>query len=77
MKSTSRPPYAEQDWTPQQKAYAAQVTRLDSDVGRLLKELGIDENTLVMLSGDNGSSFAAESEIGRLFDQSMGSRLRG
>ena len=40
--------YAETDWTPQQKNYAAMVTRLDSDVGRLLdllKELQIDDNT--------------------------------
>ena len=46
----------------QQKNYAALVTRLDRDVGRLLdllRELGVDENTLVMFSGDNGSSFDA------------------
>ncbi|MEZ0387184.1 MAG: arylsulfatase [Verrucomicrobium sp.] len=68
------------DWTPTQQAYAAMVTRLDSDVGRLLallKELKIDENTLVMTSGDNGSSFAPNSELGRLFDQAMGGKLRG
>ncbi len=72
--------YADRPWTPQQKAYAAQVTRLDSDVGRLvdlLRELKLDRNTLVMFSGDNGSSFAETSEIGRLFDQAMGGRLRG
>jgi arylsulfatase A-like enzyme len=72
--------YADKDWTPQQKAYAAQVTRLDSDVGRvlsLLKELKIDDNTLVMVAGDNGSSFNENSEIGRKFDQSMGGKLRG
>ncbi|HEX5445463.1 MAG TPA: arylsulfatase, partial [Pirellulales bacterium] len=72
--------YADTDWTAQQKAYAAQVSRLDSDVGRilaLLKELDIDETTLVMVSGDNGSSFDAKSELGRRFDQSMGGKLRG
>lgn len=72
--------YADTDWTPQQKAYAAQVSRLDSDVGRilaLLKELGIDKSTLVMVSGDNGSSFNENSELGRRFDQSMGGKLRG
>jgi arylsulfatase A-like enzyme len=71
--------YAKTDWTPQQKAYAAQVTRLDSDVGRLLallKELGLDEKTLVMTSGDNGSSFDPKSEIGRLFEQARNG-LRG
>jgi len=71
--------YADKPWTPQQKAYAAQVTRLDSDVGRLLallQELKLDNKTLVMLAGDNGSSFAPNSEIGRLFDQA-GNGLRG
>jgi arylsulfatase A len=72
--------YRDKPWSAVQKAYAAQVTRLDRDVGRLialLKELGIEKNTLVMFSGDNGSSFAESSEIGRLFDQTMGGQLRG
>ncbi len=71
--------YADRPWTNQQKAYAAQVTRLDADVGRLLallKELGLDENTLVMTSGDNGSSFAPDSEVGKLFELSSNG-LRG
>lgn len=37
--------------------YAAMVTRLDRSVGRILdlvKELGLDERTLVMFSSDNG-----------------------
>ena len=71
--------YAGRDWTPSQKAYAAQVTRLDSDVGRLLdllRELGLDQNTLVMLAGDNGSSFDPRSELGRLFKQASNG-LRG
>ncbi len=68
------------DWTPQQKSYAAQVTRLDRDVGQLLnllKELNLDEKTIVFFSGDNGSSFADNSEIGKRFDQTMGGKLRG
>ncbi len=72
--------YADKPWTQQQKVYAAQVTRLDTDVGRildLLKDLGLDRNTLVMFSGDNGSSWAGNSEMGRLFDQTMGGKLRG
>lgn len=72
--------YAQEDgWTPAQKAYAAQVTRLDSDVGGLLaalQELGLDDNTLVIVAGDNGSSFDPKSEMGRLFDQASNG-LRG
>lgn len=71
--------YANQPWTDDQKAYAAQITRVDSDVGELLdelKELGIDKNTLVVFSGDNGSSFSPESEIGSLFNQASNG-LRG
>ena len=71
--------YRDRPWTDTQKAYAAQVTRLDSDMGELLgtlRELGIAENTLVVFSGDNGSSFSPDSEIGRLFDQA-GNGLRG
>ncbi len=72
--------YKNEKWTEQQKNYAAQVTRLDSDVGGLLaklKELKLDEKTLVIVAGDNGSSFAPNSEIGKLFDQTMGGKLRG
>lgn len=71
--------YKDMPWTNTQKAYAAQVTRLDSDIGRiftLLRELGLDEDTLVMTAGDNGSSFAPNSEVGRLFDQASNG-LRG
>ena len=71
--------YKDKPWTVQQKNYAAMVTRLDSDVGRLLallKELGIDGRTLVMLAGDNGSSFEPKSELGRHFQQAANG-LRG
>ena len=64
--------YKGKPWNEQQKAYAAQVTRLDSDVGALLdllKELKLDEKTIVMLTGDNGSSFAPQSDMGKLFNQ--------
>jgi arylsulfatase A len=72
--------YAAKDWTPQQKNYAAMVTRLDHDIGQLLdvlREQGIDDKTLVMVAGDNGSSFGPDTPVGKLFDQSMGGRLRG
>ena len=66
-------------WTPQQKTYAAMVTRLDRDVGAifaLLKELKIDTKTLVIFAGDNGSALEPNTPIGKLFDQSMGGKLR-
>jgi len=40
--------------------YAAMITRFDHDVGRLLdllKELNLDDNTLVFFSSDNGAVF--------------------
>ncbi len=71
--------YSDKPWTEKQKAYAAQVTRVDTDMGELmdtLKDLGIAENTLIVFSGDNGSSFNPESEIGKRFDQASNG-LRG
>ncbi|MFC1565000.1 arylsulfatase [candidate division KSB1 bacterium] len=40
--------------------YAAMITRMDREIGRimdLLKELGIDDNTLVVFTSDNGPTF--------------------
>jgi arylsulfatase A len=71
--------YADKPWSDREKAYAAQVTRIDSDVGQLLdtlQELGIADNTLVIFTGDNGSSFPPESEIGSRFNQASNG-LRG
>ena len=51
------------DYTPQptpRAAYAAMVTRIDTYVGRMLalvKELGLDDNTLVLFTSDNGPTF--------------------
>ncbi len=64
--------YADKPWSKTQKAYAAQITRIDSDVGELadtLRAQGIDKDTLIVFSGDNGSSFSPKSEIGKLFKQ--------
>jgi arylsulfatase A-like enzyme len=41
-------------------AYAAMITRMDRDIGRLvdlLDELGLRENTIVMFASDNGATF--------------------
>jgi len=49
--------YADRPWNDAAKNHAAMVTRLDRDVGALmaqLKELKLDERTLVMFSSDNG-----------------------
>jgi arylsulfatase A-like enzyme len=49
--------YANQSWPEPEKGFAAMITRMDGDIGRLLallKELHIDENTLVIFSSDNG-----------------------
>jgi arylsulfatase A-like enzyme len=50
-------PYTRESWTPQQRNYAAMVTRLDADVGeliRLLKEMDLDRETVVIFTSDNG-----------------------
>lgn len=42
-------------------AYAAMISRMDRDIGRimsLLDELGLADNTLVMFSSDNGPTYA-------------------
>lgn len=41
-------------------AYAAMITRMDRDIGRiigLLKEYGIDDNTVVFFTSDNGPTY--------------------
>lgn len=57
MEVPSYGPYADEDWPEPQKGHAAMITRMDGDVGRLLdklEELGIDADTLVLFSSDNG-----------------------
>jgi len=49
--------YATLDWPDPQKGHAAMVSRLDWYVGQvmdLLKELGIDDKTIVFFASDNG-----------------------
>jgi arylsulfatase A-like enzyme len=57
MEVPSYEPYTNRDWPEPQKGHAAMITRMDGDIGRLmakLKALGIDENTFVFFSSDNG-----------------------
>jgi len=49
--------YENEDWPMDRKGYAAMVSRLDKYVGQImekLKEAGIDENTVVFFTSDNG-----------------------
>jgi arylsulfatase A-like enzyme len=50
-------PYASQPWPQVEKNKAAMITRLDRDVGRLmakLKDLKIEDDTIVVFTSDNG-----------------------
>ena len=49
--------YEDRDWAEPQKGHAAMISRMDRDIGRLfgkLRRLGLDENTIVFFSSDNG-----------------------
>lgn len=49
--------YAQKDWPEAQKAHAALISYLDIYVGQLIETIqtaGIDENTIVIFSSDNG-----------------------
>lgn len=49
--------YADRDWPNPEKGFAAMISHMDADVGKLaelLKQLGIDEKTLVIFTSDNG-----------------------
>ncbi len=50
-------PYADEPWPDSHKGHAAMITRLDRDVGALiskLKQLELDDHTLVIFTSDNG-----------------------
>ena len=57
MEIGSDAPYSDESWPAPQKNHAAMITALDRSVGQLLDklaELGIDEQTLVIFTSDNG-----------------------
>ncbi|ACA87923.1 arylsulfatase [Shewanella woodyi] len=66
-------------YTPHPKpraARAAMISRMDRDVGdimAMLKELGLDDNTLVLFSSDNGATAAGGSDI-NFFNSTAGAR---
>jgi arylsulfatase A-like enzyme len=50
--------YAKQPWSDAAKTYAAMITRMDRDVGRLLDllgQVGIERETMVLFASDNGA----------------------
>ena len=51
--------FADRNWTDDEKVYAAMVTKIDTQVVQivdLLRELGIDEQTLLFFGSDHGSA---------------------
>lgn len=61
-------PYARENWPNPDKGQAAMVTRLDSYVGRLLTQLrllGLDQNTIVLFTSDNGPHDEANHNLAR------------
>jgi arylsulfatase A-like enzyme len=57
MEVPSDEPYTNEPWPQPQKNHAAMITRMDRDIGRILaklSELGLDENTIVFFTSDNG-----------------------
>jgi arylsulfatase A-like enzyme len=50
-------PYTNESWPQNEKNFAAMITRMDKDVGRImarLQEAGLDDKTLVIFTSDNG-----------------------
>jgi arylsulfatase A-like enzyme len=70
-------PYADRDWPEIEKTYAAMVTRADSQIGAILstlKELKLEDNTVVFFTSDNGGVGGGQHTID--FFHSTG-KLRG
>jgi arylsulfatase A-like enzyme len=57
MEVPSDAPYSNEPWPQPEKNKAAMITRLDTDVGRImdeLKDLKMDDNTIIFFTSDNG-----------------------
>ena len=60
-------PYSQKPWSEEHRNYAAMVALIDKDVGRVLqklKDLGLDDNTLVIFTSDNGANEEFISPLG-------------
>jgi len=74
--------YGDKDWPRDYKVHAAMVTRLDRDLGRvmaLLKELGLDDRTVVFFCSDNGGVERREGVLDSVgpFRGKKGTQLEG
>jgi len=77
MEVPSDAPYSDEQWSPPEKNKAAMITRMDSDVGRILEQLKqskIETNTIVIFTSDNGPH--REGGVDPKFHRSSGA-LRG
>ena len=74
-------PYDDKHYATQPRpraAYAGMITRMDRDIGRLMDELkraGLDDNTLVIFTSDNGVTFLVADTLANFFGSAGG--LRG
>lgn len=53
------PDYADKEWSEREKVYASMITLIDRDVDRIVKLLeqkGVDNNTLILFTTDNGAA---------------------
>ena len=61
------PTFSQQTWPEEVRNYAAMVALVDQDVGRVmqkLKDLGIDDKTLVIFGSDNGANLEFVEPLG-------------
>jgi len=79
-KFQEKPYYGEKGYTPAKyplSTYAAMVTYLDKQVGRVMemvKELGLENNTIIMFSSDNGPTFDVGGVDAKFFNSASGMR---
>ena len=77
-----QPYYGDRGYAPSKyplSTYAAMITYMDKQIGRimaLLKELRLDENTIVMFSSDNGATFDVGGADTKFFNSTGGLRGR-
>jgi arylsulfatase A-like enzyme len=59
FESPTLEPFSNEDWTETEKRYAASIHRMDTYIGEIMKLLettGLDKNTIVFFTSDNGST---------------------